>query len=90
MVVYVSDGYGDIRIAVFGQDKNSEATETPRHNEEADAAIGGASMRVVHVSRLTNPHDVVVLILHSMDAISSFGRLFTRMLRDLERAIPFC
>jgi DNA-binding beta-propeller fold protein YncE len=53
--VYVSDGYGNSRIAVFDRDgKFLRQWGHQGTKEEADAGIGGAFMRVVHCVALGN------------------------------------
>src|SRR3984885_10454132 len=53
--VYVADGYGNSRIAVFDRDgKFLRQWGHQGTKEEADAGIGGAFMRVVHCVALGN------------------------------------
>jgi hypothetical protein len=59
--VYVSDGYGNSRIAVFN--RNGEFLRQWGHQgtkEEADGGVGGAFMRVVHCVSLGNDELVYV------------------------------
>jgi hypothetical protein len=59
--VYVSDGYGNSRIAVF--DRDGEFLRQWGHQgtkEEVDAGVGGAFMRVVHCIALGNDELVYV------------------------------
>jgi len=59
--VYVSDGYGNSRIAVFNRE--GEFLRQWGHQgtkEEADAGVGGAFMRVVHCVALGNDELVYV------------------------------
>jgi hypothetical protein len=73
--VYVADGYGNSRIAVFDRDGNflrqwgHQGTK-----EEADAGIGGAFMQVVHCIALGNDGFVYVCDRQS-DRIQVFDKM---------------
>jgi len=73
--IYVADGYGNSRIAVF--DRNGHFLRQWGHQgtkAEADAGIGGAFMRVVHCVALSNDGLVYVCDRQS-DRIQVFDKM---------------
>jgi DNA-binding beta-propeller fold protein YncE len=73
--VYVADGYGNSRIAVF--DRSGKFLRQWGHQgtkEEADAGVGGAFMRVVHCVVIGNDRLVYVCDRQS-DRIQVFDRM---------------
>jgi DNA-binding beta-propeller fold protein YncE len=73
--VYVADGYGNSRIAVF--DRSGKFLRQWGHQgtkEEADAGVGGAFMRVVHCVAIGNDTLVYVCDRQS-DRIQVFDRM---------------
>jgi DNA-binding beta-propeller fold protein YncE len=73
--VYVADGYGNSRIAVFDRDgKFLRQWGRQGTKEEADAGVGGAFMRVVHCVRLGND-DLVYACDRQGDRIQVFDKM---------------
>jgi DNA-binding beta-propeller fold protein YncE len=73
--IYVADGYGNSRIAVF--DRSGKFLRQWGHQgtkEEADAGVGGAFMRVVHCVAIGNDGLVYVCDRQS-DRIQVFDKL---------------
>ena len=73
--VYVADGYGNSRIAVF--DREGKFLRQWGHQgtkEQADAGVGGAFMRVVHCVRLGND-DLVYVCDRQSDRIQVFDKM---------------
>jgi hypothetical protein len=73
--VYVADGYGNSRIAVF--DREGTFLRQWGHQgtkEEADAGVGGAFMRVVHCVALGND-DLVYVCDRQSDRIQVFDKM---------------
>jgi hypothetical protein len=73
--VYVSDGYGNSRIAVFDRDgKFLRQWGHQGTKEEADAGAGGAFMQVVHCVALGND-DLVYVCDRQGDRIQVFDKM---------------